>query len=95
MSAASHRTEGDKNRMKQSTLHQLWLFLFVATLVATCVSAAQLAQGHGSISAVMGLLAVVCFTTAQVFKRATILLWILAFIFVTIALFTALHSIRL
>jgi hypothetical protein len=81
--------------MKQSALHQLWVFLFVALLVLTGIAAVQLALGHGSISGVLGLLAVLSFTTAQVFKKASILLWAIALILVVIALFVALQGIKL
>jgi hypothetical protein len=81
--------------MRQSALHRLWVFLFVATLAIDCIAAIQLAQGQGSISAVMGLLAVLCFTTAQVFKRAAIALWVLAIIFIALALITALSDITI
>lgn len=79
--------------MKQLTLHQLWVTLFVVTLALTGIFAILLLLGHGSLPVVLGLLAVVCLALAYIFKRTTIVFWSLALIFTMVAFFTALHSI--
>ncbi len=80
--------------MKQSTLQQLWFFLFIAILVLTCAAVVQVVLGHGSIAGVLGLLAVLSFTTAQAFKKASILLWAIALILVVVAFFVALQGMK-
>ena len=83
-----------QNLMKQSTFQQLWFFLFIAILVLTCAAVVQVVLGHGSIAGVLGLLAVLSFTTAQVFKKASILLWAIALILVVVAFFVALQGMK-
>ena len=76
--------------MKQYTLLRLWIFLLIAIVIAVGVVIIQLLSGHGSAIALMGLLSVLSFTSAQVFKKAVIVLWMLALIFAVSAFLFAL-----
>ena len=76
--------------MKQYTLLRLWIFLLIAIVIAVGVVIIQLLSGHGSVIALMGLLSVLSFASAQVFKKAVIILWMLALIFAVSAFLFAL-----
>ena len=73
--------------MRQSNLRRLWIFLFATTLAMTCIATIRFAQGQGPFLVVTGFLASDCLLIAHMFKRAIIVLWILAFIFLMITLF--------
>ena len=72
MSVTLDQIEGDKNKMRQSTSIQWWIFIFVAMLIMTCIAALRLAQGQGSLPALMGYLSSDTLLVAHIFKRAVL-----------------------